>query len=1076
MPQRLVTAALAALLTWPVLALGADASPEQLEFFEKKIRPVLVRECYECHAAGSKQVKGGLLLDTRDAMMRGGDSGPAIVPGNAKESTLIAALKQESFEMPPKGKLSDEVIADFVRWVEQGAADPRESETAETSPRSKIDIAKGRQYWAFQPPVRGKLPEVKDKAWPKGDVDHYILAALESRDLKPVSPATRRQLIRRATFDLTGLPPTPAEIDAFLADDSAQAFERVVDRLLASPHYGERWGRYWLDVARYAEDQAHTFGVKPNTSGYRYRDWVIDALNSDMPYDEFVKRQIAGDQLNDKPADAARHVAALGYFGLGAQYYKNSDAAKASADELDDRVDTLTRGFLGLTVSCARCHDHKFDPIPTQDYYSLAGVFQSCKLVNTPLATKEEVQAYDSAQAKIRELENRIKKFTTDNKKLATDAEITQVPKYLQAVWKQREGEKYKKPVKLDELAKQGNLRESTLKKWIELVDPKNRGKHPAFDAWFDLKVAEKDAADELLGDGNSMPQEVLAASLAVQKCLQDALNERDGKAPGTPLVAVASEGLPKYVSPIFSGKTRSAEIDLDITGAKQLYLVVTDGGDGINSDHADWGDPRIVGPEGEQKLTELKWKSARTGYAAVELNKNFSKAPIQIDGRKFEYGIGTHAPAEVVYDLPAGCTRFKATVGLDHQAAGSIQFRVYIAPPSDIKLFEKNAPAPPKLSQQTQDLLAAVFGEKGVMAVSDGELDRFLAPADQKMFGDMKRDFEDSKKNAPPMYAVAHGIADAAPTDMKVFIRGNPARQGELAPRRFLRVLSTDEPEKFHDGSGRRELAEAIASPNNPLTARVMINRLWQHHFGRGLVGTPSNFGSLGEQPTHPELLDYLAVRFVELGWSIKAIHRELMLSATYQLSSSGDAKNEQSDADNRWLWRMNRERLDVESWRDSLLAVSGNLDPQLGGPSTDLGQASNKRRTVYAKISRHELDGLLRLFDFPDANITSDKRSETTVPQQQLFVLNSPFMIEQAKALAARLQKDPALTDDPARVKQVFLLAYGRPATAEEVNLIVSYLGGVDADDVKSANKLTRWERVAQAMLGANEFMYVD
>jgi hypothetical protein len=326
----------------------------------------------------------------------------------------------------------------------------------------------------------------------------------------------------------------------------------------------------------------------------------------------------------------------------------------------------------------------------------------------------------------------------------------------------------------------------------------------------------------------------------------------------------------------------------------------------------------------------------------------------------------------------------------------------------------------------------------------------------------------EDISKALP----IAHGLAETMPANMKVFLRGNPAKLGEEAPRRFLRILAGDEPKRFTQGSGRLELAEAIASKDNPLTARVMVNRVWQHHFGRPIVGTPSNFGQLGDRPTHPELLDYLACRLMETGWSMKKLHREIMLSAVYQLSSAQNQQNFNIDGDNRWLWRMNRRRLDVESWRDAMLAVSGKLDAKLGGPTTNLAAVDNNRRTVYAKISRHDLNYLLRLFDFPDANITSERRNETTVPQQQLFVLNSPFVIEIAKALAARVQNEA--TGDAERVQRAFLLTYGRPASAEEIGLFVAFLNGHDAEPM--ANRLARWERLAQILIGSNEFMYVD
>jgi hypothetical protein len=745
-----------AIVSPPVRA--ADPDGQAVDFFESKIRPVLVEQCYPCHSAQSGKARGGLTLDTRAAMLKGGDTEPAVVPGKPEKSLLVAAIRQTGdLKMPPKKKLPDAVVSDIRRWIELGAPDPRDRVLATVS---TIDWTRARDFWSFRPVHRPALPAVRETAWPKTDVDLFILARLESQALQPAAGADRRTLIRRATFDLTGLPPTPDEIDTFLKDKSPDAWAKVIERLLRSPHYGERWARHWLDVARYAEDQAHTFGVKPNIEAFRYRDWVIDAFNSDMPYDLFVKRQIAADLMETEEPQRLKHLPALGFFGLGAQYYKNSDAARAAADELDDRIDTLARGFLGLTVSCARCHDHKFDPIPTSDYYSLAGVFYSCKLANVPMVPKPEAERYALAQK---------------------------------------------------------------------------------------------------------------------------------------PFV------------------------------------------------------------EADRKLKEL-----------VKADKSKSTAE----------------------------------------------------------------------------------GKKQIEA--------------------MKAEVERLKKALPPAPPMAHAIADAAPTDLHVFVRGNPAEQGELAPRRFLRVLSPGEPPRFSKGSGRLDLAQAIASPDNPLTARVIVNRIWAWHFGRGIVGTPSNFGQLGERPTHPELLDDLAARFVAHGWSLKWLHREILLSATYQQSSEASARPQAIDPDNRLLWRMNRRRLDVEAWRDALLAVSGQLDRSFGGPTVDLNSPQNRRRTVYCKVSRHELNGLLRLFDFPDANITSERRTETTVPQQQLFVLNSPFILGQAKALAARL------IPDADGVRRAYVLAYGRPATETELAMALHYLGG--HDEPAERNGLARWERYTQALLAANEFLYVD
>jgi hypothetical protein len=887
-------AACLAILPFFLSAPAAQADDKGVEFFEKKVRPVLVEHCYRCHSKEFKKNRGGLRVDSRAALLAGGDTRPAVVPGKPEQSLLIEALSHKGdVKMPPDKPLSAQAVADLTAWVKMGAP----------APDGKVEVAKGidwteaRKFWSFKPVRRPAAPSVKDASWASNEIDRFILAKLEAEKLTPVGRADRRTLIRRVTFDLIGLPPTPEEIEAFVNDDSPNAYERLVERLLADQRYGERWGRHWLDVARYAEDQAHTFAVKLNTLAWRYRDWVIDALNEDMPYDRFVRMQIAADLSDDARVN---DKAALGYFGLGAVYYKNSNAAQVIAEELDDRVDTLTRGFLGLTVSCARCHDHKFDPVPTQDYYSLAGVFSSSKLADIPLADRATVDRFTAAQKKAQDADAAVKSFVKAEKIRLAEAKAEQLAAYLTAAWAVKA-----KKQSVAAVAKQEKLEQAALDRMVKLLAVNsNQGKNlPALIAWRRMP-ADKDAAE--------------VARMA-----------------------------------------------------KQLQ---------------------------EQAVVSVK---------KIDLTK--------IEGKAKGTGMGK---------------------GMD--AA----------------------------------LLLVFFGETGVFAPSDGELLAKIDGEKKSTYQKMQRQAVETKSAVPPAPALAHGVAEAAPQDMKVYVRGNPATQGQLAPRRFLRILAGDNPTPFSKGSGRLELANAITNKDNPLTARVIVNRVWAHHFGRGIVGTPSNFGALGEKPTHPELLDWLADEFVRRGWSLKALHRTIVTSSAYQMASSPHEGNQKKDPDNRLLWRANRRRLDVESWRDALLAASGQLDGSLGGPTASLG-GNNVRRTVYAKISRHELDGLLRLFDFPDANITSEKRTETTVPQQQLFVLNSPFVIARAKALAARVKG--GAKDDAAAIRKAYALCFARPPSDDELALGKAFLGGQDGDEA-TKNTLTRWERYAQVLLGSNEFLYVD
>ena len=745
------------------------ASSEQFTFFEKKIRPVLVEHCYRCHSTGAAKggkVKGGLHLDTRDGIRTGGDSGPAIVPGNPAKSRLLAAMRHESVKMPPSGKLPDAVIADFAAWIERGAPDPRDGKPL--AQPANIDWQKAREFWAFHLPKAHAPPAVKNAMWPRKEIDRFILAELEKRGLEPVRVATKREWIRRATFDLIGLPPTPEDIDAFEKDKSPEAHAKVIDRLLASPHYGERWGRYWLDLARYTDDLGGTVGPVLAPTAFRYRDWVIQAFNRDIPYDQFVRLQLAGDLIPEPAKDFAERLGGLGFQGLGQRFSGNAVGMvkKKVADELDDRVDTVTRALLGLTVSCARCHDHKFDPIPTVDYYSLAAAYNGAKL-----------------------------------------------------------------------------------------------------------------------------SEEIALASPAAFK---------------------ASEEWKKQVA----------------------------------------------------------------------------------------------ALTQKIKDAAKNTTTPDATAALESLRA---------------ELARLNQSAPPA-------------GVKGP-AVSGG------------------------------------GQA------MQINVRGNPDQLGDVAPVGFLQILKHKDALKGSRFT-RLELADAIADRHNPLTARVYVNRVWHYHFGRGIVGTTSNFGQLGDRPTHPELLDTLAVRFMENGWSTKWLHREIMLSAAYGLSNVPDTKNLAKDADNHYLWRMSPRRLDFEAWRDSMLAVAGKLNPQIGGPPYLDPQGKvqqhpedpqNRRRTIYGFISRFKPNPTLTLFDFPEPNVTSDQRSATTIPQQQLFALNGPFVLAMARSFAARLEASEKSGEQ--RLRLAWQLAFGRLPTEREIVIARDFL----RESVSSEQKLGPWQQLCHSLLTTNEFAFI-
>ncbi|MDQ1473389.1 MAG: hypothetical protein QOJ99_4869 [Bryobacterales bacterium] len=836
------------------------------DFFEQKIRPVLATRCYVCHSAQAAKVQGGFHLDTRDGLRKGGNSGPALVEGDPDSSLLIKALRytDPSLQMPPGKALAPEVVKDFEAWVKMGAPDPR------TAPTPVSVKATNKDWWAFRKPVRPAVPSIVDSSWSKTPVDNFIFAKLAEAKLKPAPAADRRTLIRRATYDLIGLPPTEAEITAFDNDQSSNAYEKVVDRLLASPQYGVRWGRHWMDVSRYADtaDGANRFAFS-----YTYRDWVIKALNQDMPYDEFVKRQIAADKLN--PADKG-DLAALGYITLG------RSVPKGEHDMIDDRIDAITRGFLGMTVTCARCHDHKFDPIPTRDYYSFYGMISnSVEPVEYPLLKNEDpnsplVKEYrDGMQRRLAALQN----FKTKRhaELVAEYRQPTWISRYLVAAQK---GAKMNS-AELEKLSLDADFNLFVLRRWRDYLNATRENNDPVFAPWNAFVAGKPYPA-------NSNPEIRKALETGAPKTLDD-------------VARIYSEVLGKADSP------------------------------NVNPD-----------------------KDIETLRLALR---------------------GDNAPANVPL---ADFIKIRGAGGDDN---------ILRALDGDIRVWE------------------AEFGYRGITP-------RAMA-------------LEDAPKITP-----AH-----------VFIRGNPNNQGVETPPHFLTILS-DKTETFTHGSGRLDLANAIVDKNNPLTARVLVNRVWTWHFGRGIVNSPSDFGTRGDLPSHPELLDYLATRFMDEGWSVKKLQRWIMLSNTYQQSSVDRPEARAVDPENKLLWRMNRQRLDYESLHDSVLFVSGQLDQTVGGlPFSLTAIPTIPRRAAYAYIQRGRLPGELNSFDFASPESHVPQRFLTTVPQQALFFMNSPFITEEAKHLLGRREVDSA-SGDSAKVAALYKLVYGRTASPEEVESALEFV----------------------------------
>ena len=875
-----------AFLSASIISCGLAGAADTGEFFETRVRPVFAKNCYACHT-DSKM--GGLRLDSADSVKQGGKSGPPIIPGKPDESLLIQAIRysHERLKMPPGGKLKDQEIADITEWVQSGAAWPAGSPALESKSANTeyVITPQQRAFWSFQPVRKPAAPEVKEKALVHNPIDNFVLAKLESQGLKPARPADKRILIRRASLDLIGLPPTPEEVDAFLADQSPGAFAKVVDRLLASTHYGERWGRYWLDVARYSDDKLNSTTEEIHPNAFRYRDWVIQAFNNDMPYDTFVKAQIAGDFLPSD--DPLKYRPALGFYSL-------------SPEMQDERVDATTRGFLGLTVACAQCHNHKFDPIPTKDYYSLQGIFTNTEVDQLPLAPKDVVEAWDAQKKALDKLEAKLKEYISQQTVSLGDILASQAPRYMLATVHKGSAD---------------GLDAETLERWAKYLTTPKRS-HSYLKPWLDA-VAR-----------NASQQELQTVAREFQARIEEVSEEKK-------------------------------RVD-------------------------------------EKNLIKLGLNPSRNQQSQADLDS----LPIE------KY---------------------------------SLYREIFERSQSDAGGFTK----PPD----------------GVLYYGDGKIDRFLSGEWKRRLDALRAEVAAAKRALPPQYPFLQTVKDRAnPQDIRVAIRGDANNRGEVAPRHFVSILCPGEPKKFTKGSGRAELADAITDPQNPLTARVMVNRIWMHHFGRGIVDTPSNFGEMGSRPSNQELLDYLATRFVENKWSVKAIHREIMLSSVYGVSTEILKANEAVDPDNRLLWRANWQRMDAETLRDSLLFVAGNLDAAVGGPPVRFGDEDH-RRAVYSFTSRRNPDPTMSLFDFPTPNTTVEQRNVTNVPLQRLYMLNSSFVEKQARGLAKRLNGD-----DRQKIQEAYRILYGRTPSSVELDLGLTFVRRSD------------WNEYARVLLNANEFFWVN
>jgi mono/diheme cytochrome c family protein len=938
--------------TKPVVALLTAAqvkgSPGD-DYFENKVRPIFAAQCNSCHV---DREAGGLSLATREGLLKGGDTGPGIVVGDPDKSLLLVAVHQSGeLKMPKKApKMSEADISTLSDWVKMGAPWPKS--TAPIRVAGKLITDDMRKWWSFVPLKDYPVPAIKDptqKSWAKTDIDHFVLAKLDEKGLKPAPMADKRTLIRRATLDLTGLPPTPEEIADFEKDNSPDAFAKVVDRLLASPAYGERWGRHWLDVARYGDDDIR--GLDPRGRGYMpfdgawvYRDWVIKAINDDVPYDKFVKMQLAGDLMEKKPT--AEDLKATGFLGGAPWIWDQAEPIQGRADERNERIDAVTRGMLGLTVACARCHDHKYDPILAKDYYALGGIFASSTYKEYNFVPDSEVDFWRGKFKKANDLDEATFKYMKDTSSQVAEAYAAQTTDYMVAAW-QVSGKPKKK---VEDAADGAKLDPEMLDRWVKFL-AKKPTYYPYLIDW-QMMVAQGGTEDQAKALAESFQQRI---------------------------------------------------IDLELENAKV-----------------------------EEENDKIKAK------AGVPTEREKDVKPSDFD----------------TYDqFCPGCT-----------------LELKVLSPEKANLYE---------DLFLRQLGTGIFEERGLpgLFVFRGwDLVRRLGPAQQTYFAQLQKEMGHGGRTTAvgEQYPFAHGTADKPKAvDIALDLRGNPHAHGDIVPRGFVTVLGPSDKKPYTEGSGRLQLAEDIIA--SPLASRVIVNRVWKWHFGTGIVNSADNFGKVGDPPSDPELLDYLAIKFRKDGMSLKKLQRTIMLSAVYQQSSKETPDEHVKDPLNRLYSHFSVQRLDAEQLRDSMLFVAGDLDKKgAGGPATELG-LDNDRRTVYAKVSRFRIDSFLQAFDFPNPTFTAEQRFSTNVPVQRLYFMNNAWVYAQAGKLAERVYDKG---DDSARITEAYRLLYGRTPTPAELQAGLDFLKNTPEKPgyLVAQEPMTAWKQYSRVLFSSNEFEFLN
>ena len=1076
---------------------AAEPAPTDLEFFEKKIRPLLAERCYECH--GEKKQKAGLRLDSRAALLKGGDNGPAIVAGAPEKSRLIRAVSYEDvdLQMPPKAKLSSAEIAALTEWIRRGAAWP-ESKVGSAIKAEQFDLQKRRaEHWCWQPIGKFSPPVVKDSKWPASAMDQFILAKLEQNQIKPAPQGDKRVLIRRASFAITGLPPTQAEVESFVGDTSPDAFAKVVDRLLVSPHFGERWARHWMDLVRYAETRGHEFEpIIPNA--WQYRDYLVRAFNADVPYNQFVTEHLAGDLLKTprlNPVTGGNEsILGTGFWFLGEEVHSPVDIRQDECDRLDNRLDVMSKTFLGLTVACARCHDHKFDAISTKDYYALSGFLVSAGYRQAPFESLEH---------------NRRVAGQLDAQRLTAGTELL---KSLGAALKSTAA-----PAAADLLVAEGP--------WAnELKTARANARHPLHD--FAMLVA---APTNFAGKRQTFldQQAKLAAPAVVQMVIDYATARPEqwfsdgfafGLAPfrvGEPLLGTdaaqpirgvltrsaavldpawrglkTSTGTERDSSALGgwnrSGRTlRTPKVTLQtgglwylVCGAGRAYAVV---------------DSHLIvqGPlhgkvllEWNGKADEWQWiRHDLASYTGHRVHVEFTPKEGELAIAQVAELAGDPRPTTPSNPLVVEAIRGAANPSALAEALHAQFKRAALAMADGSLAAGKQTAALSELADflvRRRELFLNAEQERGFLAVSAPLVSRRAEIAAQ---------IKAESAVAPVMFE-GNGV------DENVLIRGTPKNPGERVPRRLLESIAGGRAVDYGYGSGRLELSRQITDAANPLTTRIIVNRVWHHLFGRGLVPTTDNFGVLGEKPSHPELLDHLAARFAqEHGWSLKKLMREMLLSRAWQMESRpADARAEQLDPQNILLHRANVRRLESESIRDGMLTVSGRLDAKLGGAPVPVhltafmdgrGKPASGpldgagRRSLYTTVRRNFLPPMMLGFDTPIPFTTVGRRNVSNVPAQALILMNDPFVAQQAQVWAKRLVSNRDESAPEPLLAQAYLAAFGRPPSQNETAQALAFLKQYAAAKGSAPANLmdeAAWSDLCHVLFNVKEFIYIN